>query len=265
MKTTEFLLSVHEQQTTLINLSTELFAETKNLMISEHYSIISENQNFGGRVKNAISWLLKKIGEIIISIKNWVTNQLGKFLKYIGALIHNMKSRYGKRGFNRAKTIESDVDLESLIALDITSHGSYVNLLAEYEKMNTARSKEDFNILKTNIDRHISELKTFFEDGKKALNVKKTYNGGDVEKLLNLMLNAKGSIVNVEESMLEMKKSMEDIKKYIERLQEEDFMYLIGTYAIHVHTEVMNLNSMMLSQLALGINKARDIIVELAK
>jgi hypothetical protein len=265
MKTTEFLLSLHEQQMTLTNLSNELFQETRELMVSEHNSIIKEDNNFGGKVKNAIGLLLKRIGEIIASIKNWLANQFRRFYKFVDALIHNMKAKFGNKRIATIKTVECDIDLEAVFTLDISTHGSHVSLLKEYEKLGNIKSKEEFNQSKSKIEDYIKELKAFYEESKKKTEVKKTYNGGYVEKILNLMVGAKDSIRNIEEVTIDMKDSIEAVRKNISNLDEEDHMYLLGTFTIHVYTELNNLNTRMLAQLAVAINKAKDVIVELAK
>jgi hypothetical protein len=264
LETTKFLTSINEYQVSLYNLSLELNEETKELMICEHDSIINEDNSFSDRISEGISMLLRKIGEIIIRIKDWINDKLRRFSKYVKSLVHNAVVRYAKKRISTLKNVTTDVDFEPLIAIDLTKHSSYTRLLDDYKRLTKVRRKEEFDILKQRMDEYIKDIKVFYEESIKKASVEKTYNGGEVQKLLKLLGEGYKTINDIELASNDLKNGMSSIRNQIEGLKEEDFVYVLGTYSIHVHTELFNINGIMLAKLAQTISKINRVIVELA-
>jgi hypothetical protein len=265
LETTKFLSSINEYQVTLYNLSLGLNEQTRDLMIHEHNSIVNEDNSFSERISDGISMLLSKLSEVIKAIRVWVNEKLKRFSKYVRSLIHNAMVRYAKKKFSTLNKVTSDVDLQALIAIDLTVHLSYTKLLDDYRRLTKVRRKEEFDILKQRMDECIKDLKVFYDGSVEKSNVEKTYNGGEVQKLLGLLGEAYKSINSIEQASNDLQNGMSAIRNQIEGLKEEDFVYILGTYSIHVHTELFNLNGMMLGKMAQAISKTNKIIVELAK
>jgi hypothetical protein len=265
LETTKFLSSINECQVTLYNLSLALSEETKELMIYEHNSIINEDSKFSDRIVDGISMLLKKITEVIRMIRDWINNKLRRFSKFMRSQIHNAIVRYAKKKISTLNKVTSDIDFELMIAIDLTTHSSYTRLLSDYKRLTKVRRKEEFDILKQRMDEYIRDLKTFYEESVEKASVEKSYNGGEVQKLLGFLQEGYRTINNIEQASNDLKNGMSAIKEQIEGLKEEDFVYVLGTYSIHVHTELFNINGMMLAKLAQTTSKINKVIVALAE
>jgi predicted PurR-regulated permease PerM len=266
---TDFLYSVLEEMTVINNINSELRLNEKELMIQEHFSILNESSNFGSKVKDSIKFVLKKLGELVIRIKNWIVQ------KYT-----SMMNQIKKRGISlKGKTVKSEATFKSQYDLEVTSKRleyasnginnllqGMIHELLMYNVLYKARDKNTvLSKLKSSVEHSEKERKEVSEDLSKVFERKETtYSASQVEKIKSLHDKIVKKSDNFSEHIKKLIKEVDSLKDDMFKLdvnkEQGEIVYEVAVSVTKITSSSFQMTTSLVGAFITFINETQKVI-----
>ncbi|QXN70320.1 hypothetical protein INTERNEXUS_280 [Bacillus phage vB_BspM_Internexus] len=263
--TTDFLISLNEENIFLMNLINEMNLDEKNLIIKHHNNLINENTELLNEgLSNGLKKIIKKLSELIQRIKEWINTQLKKFASKLAKKTSELEKKIHESDFTSGKKVTIEIDPDKILKTisSFSDDPYYKKLMDSHNRMSTITDPSQFSILKTSMDVSLDGLSRSI--GEKLDNKSSSsYTTKDIDKLLTFLKLSYKNIAEVEGTMKELKDNLSVIKERISRMDNYELSYLIGSSSIHVHSELIKLNSKILASLSKVVSSINGAIISM--